>query len=345
MMDDSKTSLVDDVFNVLRGLLMGAADVIPGVSGGTVALIVGIYQRLVTAVSRFDLNFVSLLRQRKVLGAMQHVDMRFLTALGLGILTGIVALGGVMNELLTGASTRGPTLAAFFGMILASTVLVGRQIKVKHEWQILVAIFLAFVGAAFAWWLTSLPAAHAAESSPSTVQDPGLMFLLACGMIAICAMILPGISGAYILLILGTYAHLTGILKALPKGQVDGHDLLDVAVFAAGCGIGLLAFSKFLRWLLTHYHWHTMAVLCGFMIGALRRIWPFQLDKTPDVHELKYKVFVNIWPKALDQGVVIVVVVGLLAMAAVFALDWMSRRKKGGAISSRAPKGGPSGAE
>ena len=96
----------------------------------------------------------------------------------------------------------------------------------------------------------------------------------------------------------------------------------------SGCGVGLLAFSKFLRWLLTHYHWQTMAVLCGFMIGALRRVWPFQLDTTPNELELKHKQFVNTWPSALDQGVVIVVVVALLAMAVVFALDWMGRRKK-----------------
>jgi putative membrane protein len=336
-MDDSKTGLAEDALNVLRGVLMGAADVIPGVSGGTVALIVGIYQRLVTAISRFDLTFVSLLRQRKLGTAMQHVELRFLFALGLGISVGIVVLGGLMNDLLTGASTRGPTLAAFFGMILASTVLVGRQIDVKSKWHIPVAILLAAVGARFAWWLTSLQGAPAEDASQMTAQDPSLAFLLACGMIAICAMILPGISGAYILLILGVYAHMTGILKALPKGQVDVNDLLEVAVFCGGCGIGLLAFSKFLRWLLTHYHWQTMAVLCGFMIGALRRVWPFQLDRTPDVHELKYKLFVNTWPEALDQDVVIVVVVTLLAMAAVFTLDWLSRRKKGKVASTSEP--------
>jgi putative membrane protein len=328
-MEDSKTGITRDILNVLRGVLMGAADVIPGVSGGTVALIVGIYERLVIAISRFDLTFVSLLRQRKLGGAIQHVDLRFLAALGLGIAAGIVALGGLMNELLTGAGTRGLTLAAFFGMILASTVLVGRQIDIKSKWQIAVAIVLAGVGARFAWWLTSLQGAPAEGADALTVADPSLVFLLASGMIAICAMILPGISGAYVLLILGVYAHMTGILKALPKGQVDGRDLLEVAVFCTGCGVGLLAFSKFLRWLLTRYHWQTMAVLCGFMIGALRRVWPFQLDRTPDVHELKYKVFENTWPQTLDGGVVIVLVVVVLSMAAVFTLDWISRRKNG----------------
>jgi len=336
-MNESKTGFAGDALNVLRGVLMGAADVIPGVSGGTVALIVGIYQRLVTAISRFDLTFVSHLRQGKPGEAMRHVDLRFLVALGLGIAIGIVALGGLMNELLTGASTRAPTLAAFFGMILASTVLVGRKVDVKSGWQIAAAVLLACAGAAFAWWLTSLQGAHAEGADGLTAQDPSLIFLLACGMIAICAMILPGISGAYILLILGVYAHMTGILKALPKAQVDGQDLLEVAVFCGGCGIGLLAFSKFLRWLLTHYHWQTMAVLCGFMIGALRRVWPFQLDRTPDVHELKYKIFQNTWPAALDRGVVIVAIVALLATAAVFALDWVSRRKKDQAESSPAP--------
>jgi putative membrane protein len=322
-MHDPRTSLAGDTANFMRGVLMGGADVIPGVSGGTVALIVGIYERLITAISHFDTTFVAFLRQRDWWGAMRHVDLRFLIALGLGIAGGIVALGGLMNDLLLGAGTRGPTLAAFFGMILASTVLVGRQVNVKTMWQTGVAVLLALLGARFAWWLTSLQGTAA--------DDPSLPYLMACGMIAICAMILPGISGAYILLILGTYAHLTAILKALPRGQVTGHDLVEVATFVAGCGVGLLAFSKFLRWLLAHHHWQTMAVLCGFMIGALRRVWPFQLDKTPDEPELKYKVFENVWPETFDQRVVIIVTVAVVATATVFALDWLGRWKKSAA--------------
>jgi putative membrane protein len=179
------------------------------------------------------------------------------------------------------------------------------------------ALLCGGAGAAFAWWLTTL--------SETSVQ-PSLGYLFCCGMIAICAMILPGISGAYILMILGAYAYMTSILKALPQGQVTGEDMIAVAVFAAGCGIGLLSFSKILRWLLADCHSQTMAVLCGFMIGAIRKIWPYQLDTTPEVTELDHKRFVNELPEAIDAQFFLVVAIAIAAMIAVLALDRWGRR-------------------
>jgi putative membrane protein len=291
---------------------MGGADVVPGVSGGTVALIVGIYERLVKAISHVDLQLVGWLRQGRWRDAARHVDLRFLAALGFGILLGIVSLGGLVNTLLTTASTRGGTLAAFLGMILASCVLVARMIPRRGQADLVRAVVLVAAGGVFAWWLTGLPASTA---------DPSLGYVFFCGMIAICAMILPGLSGAYLLLVLGLYVHLTDILKRLPKLDVDASDAVTVAVFGVGCALGVVGFSKILRRLLERWRGPTLSVLCGFMIGALRKVWPFQRDTTPEIEKLKHKVFGNVWPDGLDSEILASLVVAVVAMAAVFLVD------------------------
>ena len=291
---------------------MGAADVVPGVSGGTVALVVGIYDRLVAALSHFDVEFITHIRNRAWAQAAGHIDLRFLLALGAGIATGILLCGGIVNTLLTSESTRSLTLAAFFGMILASSVVVIRMIRARSTSEWLMAGALGLVGIVVAYFLTSLP--------PSTAElTPWYVFL--AGTVAICAMILPGISGAYILLILGVYVPITDILKRLPKGEVGLGDLGTVCIFAAGCAIGLLTFSKLLRWLLAKHEPQTMAVLAGFMIGALHRIWPFQRDLTPELHELKHKEYENVMPQVIDSTVVMVLTVALMAFAVVLVLD------------------------
>ena len=292
---------------------MGGADIIPGVSGGTVALILGIYRRLVTALSRFDLTFVILLKQLRVADALRHVDFRFLATLGSGIVVGIVSLASLMHQLLGDDRLRPLTLAAFFGMILASGVLVGRRVE-RWSWG---AGVLAASGTAFAFWITGLESA--------TVQ-PSYSYIFVCGAVAICAMILPGISGAYILLLLGMYLHVTSAIKGLPRGDLSKENLITIVVFCSGCALGLLGFSKLLRWLLAHHTSTTMAVLCGFMIGSLRKIWPFQQDLTPHVDELKLKRFANMLPDAFDGSVAAALGIGVVATAAVLLLDYVSHR-------------------
>ena len=279
---------------------MGGADIIPGVSGGTVALILGIYERLIAAISHFDLQLFRLLGSRRWRAAAVHVDLRFLAALGVGILTGIVSLASLMNRLLKDDATRPLTLAAFFGLILASAVLVAKMIKAKRNTDVPVLVILAAAGTIFAYWLTG--------QTPAAVDEPSLLYVFLCGTVAICAMILPGISGAFILVILGMYLYITGLLRDIKNFDAGWNDLLSVAVFCAGCALGLIVFSKFLRWLLARHEPQTMALLCGFMLGSLRKIWPFK----------------NAWPDA-DDRVLLIAGIALAAAVFVFVLDRITR--------------------
>ena len=309
-----------DLSIVLRGCCMGAADVVPGVSGGTIALIMGIYTRLVTAISHFDLMLLKQLWQRQWRQAATHVDLRFLMALGCGIALGILSMSILVNQLLSNPNSRALTFAAFFGMIVASAFLVGKGVKVRSTMATAGAWTLGLIGALFAYWLTTLPN-HSAE--------PSLPYLFFCGAVAICAMILPGISGAMILLILGIYVHLTDIPRHLLSGNWGPHLILDLVVFGMGCGCGLLLFSKALRWLLQEWHEATLALLCGCMFGALQKLWPFQ-QELPGQNGLKFKhkEFEHILPDQFDSHVMAVVATAILSTLAVFAIHFWSRRRR-----------------
>jgi len=317
-MMDERRPLLADAGHVGQGILMGAANIVPGVSGGTVALIFGIYERLVTAVSHFDLTLLGRLRQRRWAAAAAHIDLRFLGALGSGIFLGTVGLASLMHTLLE--HHRQHTLAALFGLILASSLIVVRMIPVQRPRQVAGAAAAGLLAVAVAYWLVGQPFLQAWE---------GYAYLFFCGALAICAMILPGISGAFILLVLGNYITVTGAIKELAQLQLTAQTLSTLVVFAAGCTIGLIGFSKFLRWLLARYHSMTMAILCGLMLGSLRRIWPFQTDTTP-CSPLKEKVFASYWPDPWDRQALLSLAVALLAVMSVLVVDRLARRTKDG---------------
>jgi putative membrane protein len=289
---------------------MGSADIIPGVSGGTIALILGIYPRLVTAISHFDSHLLSLLARREWRAAAGHVDLRFLVTLALGILTGIVCLASLMLYLLM--HQRQYTLAVFFGLILASSLIVARMVRPRTAAQLVGSCLLALAAGAFAFWLVGLEQfglrAH-------------LGYFFFCGVVAICAMILPGISGAYILWLLGAYETVTGIIHNFVHFDATTDDLLTLVVFASGCAVGLIGFSKLLRWLLAHAHMPTMAVLGGFMVGSLRLMWPFQIDRTPNVEKLNSKQYQSFIPEKWDSGVTACLALAVAAMVAILLLD------------------------
>jgi len=306
--------------NLGRGLLMGGADIIPGVSGGTVALILGIYERLVTAISRIDGTLLGQLKRRDWAAAIGYLDLKFIIPLGIGILAGIAALGSVMHTLLEDYHQY--TLAAFFGLITASVYLVARLVPHWKPGEFL----LLLAGTGLAFWIVSRPVfAHPPDA---------LWYVFLCGVLGICAMILPGISGAFILLILGKYHDLTGIIKDALQLNVTAGSLATVAVFGTGCLIGLLSFAKLLKWLLHHHGSVTMATLCGVMAGSLYKIWPFQRDLTPDVAEFKHKLFapVDLHEIAIDGPFWVTLVVMASAGILVLILDRMALRQSAGVV-------------
>jgi putative membrane protein len=299
-----------DLLQIVRGFLMGGADAIPGVSGGTVALILGIYPRLVRAISRFDLTLLGFVKGGEIREAAVYVDLRFLAFLLVGFGGGIAGLMTTMHYLLEHELER--TYAAFFGMIVASCLVVGRLVGGFDTRRILALL----LGAVFAYWVVGLPFL---ENPPDSL--PWLFF---CGVVAICAMILPGISGAFILLILGAYYEVTGVVKALTQFQAGAEDIQILLTFAAGAGLGIVAFSKFLNVLLAKARGVTMAALAGFMFGSLRKIWPFKTDVTPTEPEFKLKQFENHWPDLADGETWFTLLVLVGAGAFVLLLERLS---------------------
>ena len=322
---DRTPSYRSDAANVARGILMGGADIIPGVSGGTVALILGIYERLVTAISRFDVQLLRHLSGRRWRDAAAYVDLRFLVTLAGGILTGVAALSTLIHYLLHDHHQY--TLAAFFGLILVSSVLVGRMVAPKTPWQTLAALGLGAAAACFAYWMVGQPSM---DQPP-----PGNGYLFLCGMIAICAMILPGISGAFILIMLGKYADVLAVVRDLASLNFTTENITTIVVFASGCVVGLLCFSKVLRWLLNHFHAATMAILCGFMIGSLRKIWPFQTDLDPSL-PLKEKTYQSYMPDSLNADVVVTLGIAIAAMVGLWLVDRSIRSHQSPEPSSNA---------
>ena len=312
-------SLAADVRNIVRGVCMGCADVVPGVSGGTVALILGIYERLVTAISHVDRVAFDHFRHRQWKQLFKHLDLRFLVTLGGGLLSGVVGMTLIIGVLLNNTTTRALTFAVFFGAIFSSAILVARLIKTATTMQTIRCVLLGVIGSIFAYWVSTLHSSHA-------TAPPSHAFIFFSGCIAICAMILPGISGAMILLALGVYEHLTEIPRNFLAGKHIVEGLVTIAVFGTGCLLSLVLFSKLLRWLLSRHHATTMALLCGFMFGALRKLWPFQKDVTPEIEKFKEKAFEVFVPQQLDGNVIAVCAAALVAAGLVFAVDrWIKR--------------------
>lgn len=251
----------------LKGFSMGAADVVPGVSGGTIAFITGIYDELINSIRSVNFLAVKVLIKEGPLAFWKHINGRFLAVLLLGILTSVVTLARLIKYLLVNE----PILiwSFFFGLIIASVIYVGKQIE---KWDIANVISLA-LGAILAYLITI--------SSPAGGID-NLPYIFFSGTIAICAMILPGISGSFILLLLGSYSvilgSVTGFSDALKVGNTEELILYGtkLAVFAIGCFIGIILFTRLLGFVLNNYRSVTISVLTGFMVGSLNKVWPWK---------------------------------------------------------------------
>ena len=238
-----------------RGLAMGAADVVPGVSGGTIAFITGIYEELLETLSNLSIDTLTGLFRDGIKATWKAINGNFLLSLFGGILISIFSLAKLIEYLLVAH----PHLlwAFFFGLVAASIIYVGKQVG---QWNLQTIVSL-LVGSAVAFWITLLP-------PMGNVSD--WWYLLICGSIAICAMILPGISGSFILLLLGAYPT---VISA-----VSDRDFSILSIFALGCVIGLMLFSRMLNWMFKHVKNVTIAVLTGFLIGSMNKLWPWKVN-------------------------------------------------------------------
>ncbi len=246
----------------LKGIAMGAADVVPGVSGGTIAFISGIYEELLSSISGINMANLKLLKKEGLKAAWKAINGNFLLALLSGIFISIVSLAKLISWLLENK----PILvwSFFFGLVLASILFVGKQIE---KWNAPI-IILFIIGAFAAYFITTL--------HPAISESSSLLFYFFAGALAICAMILPGISGSFILVLLGAYKP---VLDA-----IHNKNFQLLAIVAIGAVIGLLSFSKVLRWLFDHHKNFTLSVLTGFILGSLNKIWPWKETLTTRVN-------------------------------------------------------------
>ena len=244
----------------VKGACMGAADVIPGVSGGTIAFITGIYDEFVGSIARVDAEAVRMLFKGRIRDFWGHINGWFLLSVVAGIGVSVVSLAGLMQMLLNNHPIQ--TWAFFFGLIVASSIFILRGIS---GWKALEGGLLA-LGVVLGVTVCTL--------SPTNTPE-ALWFIFLSGAIAICAMILPGISGSFILLILGKYEYIMGCISGLVSGKDFFQNLAVMAVFLVGAVVGILGFSKLLHWLLARWNKETLIVLAGFIIGSLVKVWPW----------------------------------------------------------------------
>ena len=290
----------------IRGMAMGAADIVPGVSGGTIALIAGIYERLINALGSIGPNLWHIFRQKGgikgLLAVWKAVDATFLLFLLLGIATSFATLAGIIKHLLDNQ----PLLiwSFFFGLVVATVFMLLSEIK---RWNIGRALL----------FIVGLVSAVVISSLPLLTGTPSLPYLFFAGAIAICAMILPGISGSFILLLLGAY---DTVLEAV-------HTLNFTVIFTlmAGMVTGLLLFTHALKWLLARYYQATLALLTGFIAGSLMKIWPWKVDA---LGTLNSEAIINVMPWQYPTGAHWLTTLGLMLLGAVLVslLSWWGRR-------------------
>jgi len=253
-----------NISTVLKGSAMGIAEVIPGVSGGTIAFITGIYQQLIDSITAFDKELLSLVWKRQWEEAWKKINGLFLSQLILGMIFGI--LFGIFGVTWLLEHFPEPLWSFFFGLILISAYIIGKQVK---KWSVKYLVLLS-LGVVIALFIVS---ASPAEGSTHP------LYLVMCGVLAISALMLPGISGSFVLLLLGAYTLVIPALKNFISNQ-DLDSLLIVSFFALGCLIGLATFSRVLSWLFKKYSEPTFVLLSGFLLGSLYKIWPWRNIET-----------------------------------------------------------------
>jgi putative membrane protein len=273
----------------LTGLAMGAADIVPGVSGGTMAFILGIYETLINAIKSFNLQAIRLALKFDFKALFQHIPFVFLLLLGGGIGLTLITLSGVLSSLLADPEGRILLFAFFFGLVVASIIAVGQKVQWAAG-----AFGMLILGAVVAFAIVNIVPAEGSHDAP---------VLFFSGMIAICAMILPGVSGSFILLVLGQYDYILNSVSGLVSDR-DLGNLQPLIFVGLGAIVGIVIFSRVLSWTLQRYYNTTIALLVGFMVGSLWKIWPFKacgiedIDRHGDVRCLQE---LNLLPDTLSS--------------------------------------------
>lgn len=291
----------------LVGFLMGCADVVPGVSGGTIAFICGIYERLLNGIKSFDITSLKLVLKGDLKGVRARIPFPFFIALGIGLLTAIATLAKVLEHLMTHHPAQ--LWSFFFGLVLGSILLLGKK---TWSWKpVDWVVFLGFAGGTFI--LVGL----------QSLQTPeGLPFVFIAGAIAICAMILPGISGSYLLVIMGKYAT---IIEA-----VNDRNLVTLGVFCAGIATGILSFVRVVSWLLSHHRHVTLIALTGVMAGALRTLWPWKETLTTRINSSGEEVHLtqaNIMPGA-ESNFLVAIALAVVGGVAVLLIERLAKAEE-----------------
>lgn len=310
-----KTSYKEHILFALKGMGMGAANVIPGVSGGTVALITGIFERIINAIKSFDAKAISLFFKGKFNEFFKYIDFFFLLTVGLGMIVSIVSLARVLKYLFT----NHPVLiwAFFFGLIVASVYYVGKTIG---KWSL--SVILTFiVGAAIAIWVSFM--------NPATSND-SFYYLVICGVVAVCSMILPGLSGSFVLILMGNYELV--MIDAVNEGN-----LAVLGPVVLGGMVGIIALSHILSWVYSKFKDQTIAILTGFILGSLSILWPwkhevYRLDNLGNFilkGEQKivqgYELYL---PNSINSEVLLAILLALIGFAVIALMEKFASSKK-----------------
>lgn len=299
-----------NILTLLKGMAMGAADVVPGVSGGTIAFITGIYERLLNAIKNVNLHNLKLFFTGKFKEFWRNIDGTFLLMLILGIGISFLSIAKLMTYLLE----HQPVLvwAFFFGLVLASAIFVGKTVK----WNVKTILFLV-VFAVLSFFITS------PSNLPLATSD-SYLYIFVCGAIAICAMILPGISGSFILLLLGEYAYMLNAISTL--------NLTVILIFIIGAAIGIISFSHALSWLFKRFKQATLAALTGFMLGSLNKIWPWKNASSTFIQDgnnvRKVLIENNVLPGNFegDNQLILAIAIFLAGLILIFAVELISKK-------------------
>ncbi len=303
-----KACLVQHLIFLLKGMGMGAANVIPGVSGGTVALITGIFERIINAIKSFNLTALSLLFKGKIKELIIYVDFYFLLSVGIGMIVSIISLARVLKFLFESYPVF--IWAFFFGLIVASVFYVGKTVT---KWRFSVYLFF-LTGTAIAVWVSFM--------NPATPND-SFLYLVLCGVVAICSMILPGLSGSFVLILMGNYELV--MIDAVTQGNFTV--LLPVVL---GGIVGVIAFSHVLSWVYKKFKDQTIALLTGFILGSLSILWPWKQEilSTNSVGNLILKEgnpivqgYNLILPDAFTTEVIIAIVLALLGFGVIALME------------------------